>query len=240
MKNPPHSSNKKPVFSMDSWNTLQERFPLPFRNVSLLREAFTHSSYANEHRNTVSNERIEFLGDAVLQLAVSHYLYTQYPDWSEGQLTFVRSAIVREKALYELAQKLSLGDFLLLGRGEHLSGGRERPSLLANAMEALVGAIYLDAGWDAVVAFLQEHMFPTIEAYVARGVIDAKSRLHQYVQQHGHGYIEYEVVEEIGPANDREFVVRVLIQGIVHGIGRGRSKKIAEQQAAEATLEQLS
>ncbi len=224
---------------MTSWSTIQERFHLVFQDASLLREAFTHSSYANEHRHTTSNERIEFLGDAVLQLAVSHHLYTKYPDWSEGQLTFVRSAIVREKALYEIAKKLSLGDYLLLGRGEHLSGGRERPSLLANAMEAFVGAIYLDAGWDALVAFLQKHMFPEIDAYVARGVIDAKSRLHQRVQQNGYGTIEYEVLEENGPANDREFVVRILINGVVHGVGSGRSKKVAEQQAAEATLLQL-
>lgn len=231
--------NKKAPTSGDEWNTLHERFPIPFQNPSLLREAFTHSSYANEHRDAIANERIEFLGDAVLQLAVSHHLYAKYPDWPEGQLTFVRSAIVREKALYELAKQLHLGDYLLLGRGELLSGGRERPSLLANAMEALVGAIYLDAGWDAVNVFLTEHMFPMIDAYVARGVIDAKSRLHQYVQQHGFGMIDYEVVEEHGPANDREFVVRVLIQGVVYGIGRGRSKKVAEQHAAEATLAQL-
>jgi len=219
---------------------LERELHIQFRDASLLREAFTHSSYVNEHKDATHNERIEFLGDAVLQLAVSQYLYRTYPDWSEGKLTFVRAAIVREQALSKLARRLSLGEYLRLGRGEDLSGGRERPSLLADVFEAFVGALYLDAGWDAVIDFLSRHMFPEIEAYVARGVIDAKSRLHEKVQQLAIGAIEYAVVEERGPANDREFVIEARIRGETYGVGTGRSKKEAEQEAAAEALQRLA
>jgi ribonuclease-3 len=223
---------------MDNWLKLQEQINIRFQNASLLREAFTHSSYTNEHKR--HNERIEFLGDAVLQLAVAHHLYEHYPHWPEGKLTFVRSAIVREQALYKLAKSLSLGDYLMLGRGENLSGGRERPSLLADAFESLVGAIYLDAGWVATMQFLNRTMFPEIEAYIAKGIIDAKSRLHEKAQHHGNKNVEYVVIEERGPANEREFVIDVRIEGQTLGIGTGRSKKEAEQQAAAMALEQWS
>lgn len=225
---------------MNGWKELQQQLNIEFRDASLLSEAFTHSSYVNEHKNATHNERIEFLGDAVLQLAVSQHLYRVYPGWSEGKLTFVRAAIVREQALAAIARKLSLGSYVRLGRGEELSGGRERASLLADVFEAFVGAIYLDAGWEAVIAFLERHMFPEIEAYVARGVIDAKSRLHEKVQQLVLGGIDYAVIEERGPANDREFVIEARIQGETYGSGTGRSKKEAEQEAAAEALRRLA
>ncbi|MCI3919059.1 ribonuclease III [Paenibacillus sp. TRM 82003] len=225
---------------MDAWKRLEQQLNIEFRDASLLREAFTHSSYVNEHKNATHNERIEFLGDAVLQLAVSQYLYRVYPEWSEGKLTFVRAAIVREQALSKLAKTIGLGECMRLGRGEELSGGRERPSLLADAFEAFVGAIYLDQGWDAAIGFLERYMFPEIEAYVARGVIDAKSRLHEKVQQHALGAVEYAVVEERGPANDREFVIEARLLGSSYGVGTGRSKKEAEQEAAAEALERLT
>jgi len=224
---------------MNSWAQLQQSLNIQFGDASLLREAFTHSSYVNEHKNAVHNERLEFLGDAVLQLAVSQHLYRLYQDWPEGKLTFVRAAIVREEALYRLAKSLSLGKYIRLGRGEELSGGRERPSMLADVFEAFVGALYLDAGWDAVIDFLQRYMFPEIEAYVARGVIDAKSRLHEKVQQLAMGGVEYEVVEQRGPANDREFVIAARIQGGTYGTGTGRTKKEAEQEAAAEALRRI-
>jgi len=224
---------------MDAFAKLQRQLNIQFRDASLLREAFTHSSYVNEHKDATHNERIEFLGDAVLQLAVSQYLYRVYPTWPEGKLTFVRAAIVREQALSKLAKKLSLGEYLRLGRGEDLSGGRERPSLLADVFEAFVGALYLDGGWDAVISFLTEHMFPEIEAYVERGVIDAKSRLHEKVQQLALGAVEYVVREERGPANDREFVIEARIQGEAYGSGSGRTKKEAEQEAAAKALQRF-
>ncbi|HZG84434.1 ribonuclease III [Paenibacillus sp.] len=225
---------------MNDFERLQQQLNIHFRDASLLREAFTHSSYVNEHKDAVHNERLEFLGDAVLQLATSQHLFRVYPDWPEGKLTFVRAAIVREQALSKLAKSLSLGDYLLLGRGEDLSGGRERPSLLADVFEAFVGAIYLDAGWDQVIEFLSRTMFPEIEAYIARGVIDAKSRLYEKAHQQSLGAIELAVVEERGKAKDREFVVEVRIQGEPYGRGVGRTKKEAEQEASAEALRKLS
>jgi ribonuclease-3 len=224
---------------MDKWLKLQQQMNIRFHNASLLREAFTHSSYTNEHKSSTHNERIEFLGDAVLQLAVAQYLYRTYPQWSEGKLTFIRSAIVREQALCQLAQKLSLGEYMILGKGEASTGGRERPSLLANVFEALVGAIYLDSGWDSTIAFLNIHMFPEIEHYIARGVIDAKSKLHEKIQQSGNQTIEYIVSDISGPANEREFNIEVFIDGVPYGTGQGRSKKEAEQKAAAEALARL-
>lgn len=224
---------------MNDFAALESQLHIRFRDASLLREAFTHSSYVNEHREATHNERLEFLGDAVLQLAVSQHLFRVYPDWPEGKLTFVRAAIVREEALCALAKKLSLGGFLRLGRGEELSGGRERPSLLADVFEALVGALYLDAGWDAVIAFLGAQMFPEIEAYVARGVIDAKSRLHAAAHRLSVESVEYVVVDMRGPANEREFIIEARIGGETYGAGAGRTKKEAEQLAAAEALRRL-
>ncbi|WP_199617895.1 ribonuclease III [Paenibacillus alkalitolerans] len=225
--------------SSGDWERLQTELDIRFNNAELLREAFTHSSYVNEHRDATHNERLEYLGDAVLQLAVAEHLFRVYPQWPEGKLTFVRAAIVREGALFRLAKGLSLGSYALLGRGEELSGGRTRPALLADMFEALVGAIYLDSGWDAVLRFLHKHMFPEIESYVARGVIDAKSRLHERVQQEGLGAIEYAVVEERGPANDRQFVIETRLNGKTWGSGVGRTKKEAEQEAAAEAIMRL-
>ncbi len=219
---------------------LKTQLKIPVRNASIFLEAFTHSSYVNEHKDAVHNERLEFLGDAVLQLTVSQYLYRTYPNWPEGKLTFVRAAIVREQALAQQAKSLGLGAFVRMGRGEELSGGRERPALLADVFEAVVGALYLDSGWDEVIAFLEKSMFPTIESYVERGVIDAKSRFHERVQQQGMGTVEYAVLEERGPANDREFVIEIRVKGVAFGQGVGRTKKEAEQEAAAEALSRLA
>ena len=218
---------------------LEIKLNIHFRDGRILREAFTHSSYANEHKGAVHNERLEFLGDAVLQLAVAEHLYRAHPDWPEGKLTFVRAAVVREEALSEFAGKLRFGDYLRLGRGEEQLGGRERPSILADVFEAFVGALYLDGGWEAAWNFLTVHLFPEIDRYVARGVIDAKSRLLVEAGKRQLGEVEFAVVRVGGKPNEPEFEARALLGGRTIGAGSGRSKKEAEQKAAEEALRRL-
>ena len=219
---------------------LQARLGLAFRDQALLRQAFTHTSYVNEHRGkkVKDNERLEFLGDAVLQLTVSEHLYRRYPQLSEGELTRMRAAIVCEPSLVRFAEALDFGRVVLLGKGEERTGGRSRPSLLADAFEAFVGALYLDQGLDAVRAFLDRHLFPHLPGDGQAGK-DFKTRLQETAQNLGLGTPEYRVVEERGPSHEREFVVEVRIGGRISGRGVGRSKKEAEQQAAAQSLRLL-
>ncbi|WP_274651573.1 ribonuclease III [Paenibacillus humicola] len=218
----------------ESFEELQARLRIRFRNVRLLRQAFTHTSYVNEHRQTAleHNERLEFLGDAVLQLTVSEYLYRTFPDRPEGHLTRMRAAIVCEPSLARFAEMLDFGAHVQLGRGEEQLGGRHRPALLADLFESFVGAVYLDQGLDAVREFLAENVFPHIDGDGGLLVKDYKSTLQERAQHVGLGPIEYRISEERGPAHDREFVVQVLIGERVTGTGVGRTKKEAEQQAA--------
>jgi ribonuclease-3 len=218
----------------DMFEELQQRLQLKFRNIRLLRQAFTHTSYVNEHRQTMleHNERLEFLGDAVLQLTVSEYLYRTFPERPEGQLTRMRAAIVCEPSLARFAEMLDLGANVLLGRGEEQLGGRQRPALLADLFESFVGAVYLDQGLDAVRAFLSANVFPHIDVDGGLLVKDYKSALQERAQHGGLGAIEYRIAEERGPAHDRQFVVEVLIGSRTCGAGIGRTKKEAEQQAA--------
>lgn len=225
---------------MRDFAELQEQLQIRFRDASLLGEAFTHSSYANEHKGVPHNERLEFLGDAVLQLAVAAHLFRTHRDWPEGKLTFVRAAVVREEALSEFAGNLRFGEYLRLGRGEEQSGGRERPSLLANVFEAFLGALYLDAGWEAVETFLAAHLFPQIDRYVARGVIDAKSRLLVEASKRQLGGVEFSVTQVGGTPSEPEFAATALLAGETIGTGSGRSKKEAEQNAAEEALRRLT
>lgn len=216
---------------------LQARLDLDFRDPSLLDQAFTHTSYVNEQRgkNIEDNERLEFLGDAVLQLVVSEWLFRRHPELAEGELTRMRSAIVCEPSLVRFAEALGFGDAVLLGKGEERTGGRTRPSLLADVFEAFVGALYLDQGLDAVRAFLERNLFAHLPEK-GQADKDFKTRLQEKVQTLGFAAPEYRVVEERGPSHDRHFVVEVLIAGRAAGRGEGRSKKEAEQQAAERTL----
>ncbi len=163
-----------------------------------------HTSYVNEHREQQleDNERLEFLGDAVLELAVSQYLYREYKHMSEGELTKFRANIVCEPSLEKFAKDLNLNEFLLLGKGEEKSGGRERPSLLADAYEALIGAIYLDQGFDQVITFLSDFMYPKIEPGAFSHAMDYKTQLQELVQQDGK-QVQYKIVDEIGPAHNR-------------------------------------
>ncbi|SFS79989.1 ribonuclease III [Paenibacillus sp. BC26] len=225
----------------DKFEELQQRLQLHFRTIRLLRQAFTHTSYVNEHRQTAMehNERLEFLGDAILQLTVSEFLYKTFPERPEGQLTRMRASIVCEPSLARFADLLDLGSHVLLGRGEEQLGGRQRPALLADLFEAFVGAIYLDQGLDAVRTFLTAHMFPHIDSDGGLLVKDFKSNLQEKAQHAGMGPIEYRIVEERGPAHDREFIVEVYIGDTSYGSGTGRTKKEAEQQAAAEAWRKL-
>lgn len=219
----------------DYFDELQQKLQLNFTRVKLLKQAFTHTSYVNEHKRGAiqDNERLEFLGDAVLQLLVSEYLFKTYPKRPEGELTRMRASVVCEPSLAHFAERLELGKYVLLGRGEEQLGGRNRQALLADLFESFIGALYLDAGINKVKAFLEAHMFPFIDSNNFGLLMkDAKSKLQERAQHIGVGAIEYRIMEERGPAHDREFVIEVLIDNVQYGVGIGRSKKEAEQRAA--------
>ncbi|MBQ6448375.1 MAG: ribonuclease III [Bacillus sp. (in: Bacteria)] len=217
---------------------LQDKLGIYFTNEKLLKQAFTHSSYVNEHRRKPheDNERLEFLGDAVLELTVSKFLFKKFPMMSEGELTKLRAAIVCEPSLVSFANELSFGVYVLLGKGEEMTGGRTRPALLADVFEAFIGALYLDQGLDSVVAFLEEVIFPKINNGAFSHVMDFKSQLQEYVQRDAVGTIEYKILLEKGPAHNREFISQVFLNNRELGTGMGRSKKEAEQQAAQKSL----
>lgn len=223
------------------FKAFQEKVDIRFEKYNLLKQAFTHSSYVNEHRARPfqDNERLEFLGDAVLELTVSQYLYTHFPKMSEGEMTKLRAAIVCEPSLVKIANDLKFGQLILLGKGEELTGGRLRPALLADVCEAFIGALYLDQGLDVVYRFLSEHVFPKISDGEFSQVIDYKSQLQEYIQHDNLGDITYRIVKEKGPAHNREFVSEVLLNDNTLGLGVGRSKKEAEQRAAEKALHSL-
>lgn len=216
---------------------LEARLGYRFRNTGLLEHALTHSSYANEHRasGATSNERLEFLGDSILGLIVAEYLFRTHPDMPEGELTRTRAALVCEDSLYEVACTLELGDYLRLGKGEAAGGGRTRPSILADATEAMLAAVYLDGGFDAARGVVQNFILnKEREKAVDR---DYKTSLQEHVQRTPGKNVTYRLVEEIGPDHDRVFVMEAAVDGKVMGQGRGRTKKEAEQLAAKAALD---
>ncbi|MCA1023036.1 ribonuclease III [Halobacillus litoralis] len=224
---------------MGDFSSFQKKINQSFQNISLLEQAFTHSSYVNEHRKTdrEDNERLEFLGDAVLELGVSQYLYREFPDMAEGELTKFRASIVCEASLVEFANELNFQDLILLGKGEELTGGRNRPALLADVFEAFIGALYLDQGYEAVIQFLKTYVYPRVQKGAFSHAMDYKSQLQEFIQRDKNSKIEYEIVEERGPAHSREFIAHVRIQDDIGGIGVGRTKKEAEQKAAQQALE---
>ncbi len=171
------------------------------------------------------NERLEFLGDAVLELAVSQYLYRNNPDMPEGEMTKLRAAIVCEASLTVFAKQSNFGQYILLGKGEDKTGGRQRPAILADAFEAFLGALYLDQGFDAVLNFLNTHIFPTLTVDTSTSVMDYKSHLQEIVQQQKDRKIEYQIISEQGPSHHKEFIAQVMIQGEPAGKGNGRTKK---------------
>lgn len=220
---------------------LSEQIGVPFHRLSLLDEALTHSSYTNESKNCMPhNERLEFLGDAVLELASSTYLYERFPDCSEGELTKMRASLVQSETLARLARGLELGSHLLLGRGELLGGGADRQNNLENAFEAVIGAVYLDGGWETARDYVARQ-FATEVLSVKRSHVsrDYKTTLQEHIQQKRHESISYELIGESGPDHDKRFTTRVLIGGESMGEGTGRSKKEAEQQAAAEALSHL-
>ncbi|MBO8162395.1 MAG: ribonuclease III [Brevibacillus sp.] len=220
---------------------LQEEIGIRFRDESVLRQAFTHSSYVNEQKGKriSDNERLEFLGDAVLELTVSQFLYKSFPKMSEGEMTKLRAAIVCEPSLVKFAQLLRFGDLVLLGKGEELTGGRQRPALLADVFEAFIGALYLDQGLDVVFRFMEKYVYPRIDKGEFTQITDFKSQLQEFVQQENLGEIQYRIIQERGPAHNREFVSEVLLNDKPLGTGVGRSKKEAEQRAAARALMEL-
>lgn len=225
----------------EAFKQFQDKTGIAFQNEKLLIQAFTHSSYVNEHRKKPheDNERLEFLGDAVLELTISQYLFQKYPTMSEGELTKLRAAIVCEPSLVQFANELSFGELVLLGKGEEMTGGRERPALLADVFEAFIGALYLDQGLERVWGFLKHIVYPKINEGAFSHVMDFKSQLQELIQRDGSGSIEYQILQEKGPAHNREFISRVTLNGVALGLGSGKSKKEAEQHAAEEALKKL-
>lgn len=220
---------------------LQAVLGYQFRTPALLRHALMHSSYANEQKGgETSNERLEFLGDSILGLTVAEYLYQKYPAVPEGELSRMRAAVVCEESLAAFAGRIELGRYLLLGHGEDKSGGRSRASVLSDAVEAIIAAIYLDSDFDTVRALVLRWLKPQLAASTQFGGLetDFKTQLQERVQSKGVN-ASYRIIEERGPAHNREFVAEALIGDRTVATGVGKSKKRAEQMAAKAALEQM-
>ena len=222
------------------FNTFQQNIGVEFNDLQLLRQAFTHRSYLNEHRGEAvgHNERLEFLGDAVLELIATHFLYEKFPHEAEGELTAYRAALVNAVTCAEVATEIGMNDFLLLSRGEAKDTGRARNILLANAFEALVGAIYLDQGYDAAQKFIGGHLFHKIDDIVKKKLWqDAKSALQEKAQEVEGVTPHYEVIRETGPDHDKHFIVGVYVKDTLLAQGDGKSKQEAEQSAAREALD---
>ena len=215
---------------------LQERIGYRFKNEKLLIEALSHSSYANENRYARSNERLEFLGDSVLSIVVSDYIFKHFSHIPEGELSKLRASLVCESALFDFSKKIALGELILLGRGEEQTGGRERPSIVSDAFEAVIAAIYLDGGMEAarpyVLSFIPENITPK----GSDAFHDYKTILQEVIQRNPEERITYCIKSETGPDHDKHFTIQVKLNNNVIGEGTGRSKKSAEQAAAKEAL----
>ena len=224
-------------------NDFEEKIGVIFKNKDLLFQALTHRSYLNEAKikGLQSNERMEFLGDAILTFWVSHQVYKKFSNFPEGQLTFVRTHLVRTETLTELARKLGLGKFLKMSKGEEMGGGRENPVLMANSFEALTGAIFLDQGINKVSDFLEKEFTPLInEITNAEALKDNKSLLQELVQAKGDSSPIYKLIESTGPDHQRTFTMGVFLGDKLLAQGQSRSKQEAEEDAAKKALEILS
>lgn len=214
-----------------------------FKDKKLLQQALTHTSYANENkgRKALHNERLEFLGDAVLEIIVSEYLYFNYPKLSEGELTKFRAKIVCEPTLAFMAQKLDLGKFLYLGKGERLSGGDKRPSILSDALEAVIGAVYLAGGLRRAKSVVRSLVLENLSEYgVSDLFTDYKTHLQEYIQSKSNAPLSYTITGEEGPAHNKTFIATVSHLNKVMGTGSGKNKKEAQQNAAKAALESIN
>jgi ribonuclease-3 len=227
---------------MVDWNYCQKSLGLLFRQESLLEQVFVHSSYCNENPGFryCSNERLEFLGDAVLNFVVTEKLYKEFPNLAEGELTEIRACLVCRGTLTEMASSLQLGNWLLLGRGEELGGGRTKPSNLANAMEALIGALYLDQGLVKTRRFILRQLKVELQK-IKTGITipNYKALVQEFIQGQKRSTPVYHLVEATGPDHSRQFTAEILVDGEGLGRGTGRSKRIAEIQAARAAWERL-
>jgi ribonuclease III len=224
------------------FKALEETLGYTFRDSALLDCALTHRSFANENPDFAKqdNERLEFLGDAVLTLCISDMLMKRYPESSEGELSKMRSSIVNERPLARLARELRIGDYLLLGRGEDLSGGRAKSSLLANTMEAIIAAVYCDTGFEGAYAFIEMRFLNLLEAGTARARYqDYKTTLQEITQNRFRVVPKYSIIREFGPDHDKLFQVRLAVGDIVSTAALGRNKKDAEQRAAKKALEAI-
>jgi len=236
MNDLPYSANR-------DIDELDQKLAYTFKQPDLLAEAFRHSSYTNERGDgdLRNNERLEFLGDAVLDLAISHILMELFPDAKEGDLSKYRAAVVSEKGLYHVARSLRLGDYLLLGKGEEVTRGRDKPSILANTLEALIGALYLDGGFPETKRVIYRLFLPLLRNMGSKiSADDFKSLLQEYTQEIHKTRPEYLPLEESGPAHDKTFRVALQLDGKVIAEGEGKSKKEAEQKAAEEAFHCLT
>lgn len=217
---------------------LQQKIGYTFKDESLLSEALTHSSYSNENKGRINcNERLEFLGDSVLSLIVTNYIFLNFSQLPEGDLTQLRASLVCEKALYKFAKIINLGEFIKLSRGEKNGGGADRPSILSDAFEALIAAIFLDGGYECARDFVMDFITPEIRNLRKKPIKDYKTTLQEIVQKNPGEKLEYRLISESGPDHNKHFVAEVLLNSNSIGKGGGRSKKEAEQQAAREALE---
>ena len=220
---------------------IEKKLNYTFRDKALLVNALTHSSYANEHRghSCESNERLEFLGDSVLGFVVADALYNREPELPEGRMTRVRAQLVCEDSLKRVALELGLGEHIRLGRGEEHTGGRHRTSILADAVEALIAAMYLDGGLEVAGSFIRRYILSALDTGDWLVFGDGKTELQELVQRKSGQTLSYELVSESGPDHDKTFIMRVLLNGVELAAGEGRTKKEAEQAAARSALKEL-
>ncbi len=212
-----------------------------FKNRLLLTQALTHKSWVNEHPGVRgSNERLEFLGDAILEFIVSKELYEKFPKEEEGYLTALRANLVNTQNLSEIAKKLGVGEALFLSKGEEEGGGRENSSLLADTIEAIIGAIFIDQGIEAANSFVESNLLSQVPEKISQPLKDPKSRLQEAVQAKGLAAPKYQIVQESGPDHAKRFIIHVLVDQKILGKGEGKSKSIAEQAAAKEALEKLT
>ncbi len=216
--------------------SIEESIGYTFKNKALIEEALTHTSYANEN-NTSSNEKLEFLGDSILEFISSKYLYTNYPKLNEGELTKTRATVVCEASLYEVAKKHNITQYIKVGNSERACKGYEKPAILADSIEAIIAAIYFDGGLEEAEKFIIDNLKEAMEnASKNVGLKDYKTVLQEKLQENGEVHIEYRITGENGPDHDKSFIAEVLLNGKVLASGEGKSKKLAEMQAAKKAL----
>ncbi len=224
---------------MNNFDTFESKAGISVADKDLLKRAFTHRSYINENRGQGEhNERLEFLGDAVLELVITDYLFRKYPETNEGELTLYRAALVNTQALASVAGTLDINEYLLLSKGEAKDTGKARDHILANTVESVIGALYLDGGYDSAKNFIMSHIAPLIDNIVEKGTwVDAKSKFQEKAQEVEGVTPTYEIVREVGPDHDKKFTVGVYLGKVEVAQGNGNSKQEAEQNAARAALE---